>query len=259
VRTGKTHNPSLRKAIAMIELIFAITVMGIVMLSAPMLINRATQSSYVAMQQESIAAVAAQINMIMAAEWDAADTNISVIGEPVLSTFSTTFNPCTGTVDRPAGVTSSSGRYCKGLDNSYGHSASTTLGLEGTEGTFYDDIDDYHNAAYQVTVYNSETYQTYEGDYIDRNITLTSQVYYGDDVPRKADNTASTGGYDQNITFSNPFRNTSTTSTNIKLITVTLSSANTADELRDKNIRLSAFMCNIGAPKPDLISNAGDL
>jgi len=44
-----------RKAIAMIELIFAIVVMGIVMLSAPMLVNKATQSSYVALQQESIA------------------------------------------------------------------------------------------------------------------------------------------------------------------------------------------------------------
>jgi len=250
----------MRRAIAMIELIFAITVMGIVMLSAPMLINRATQSSYVALQQESVAAVAAQLNMIMAAEWDAADTNVSVIGEPVLRTVSTTLNQCVGTAERPAGVTSSSGRYCKGLDNSYGHTASTTLGPEGTEGTYYDDIDDYNNASYKISVYNSESYQTHIGDYIDQNITLSSSVYYGDDVPRKADGNPSTGGYDENITFSNPFRNTSSTSTNIKLITVTLTSNNPAAELStNKSIRLSAFMCNIGAPKPELISNESTL
>lgn len=241
----------MRNAIAMIELVFAITVMGVVMLSAPMLINRATQSSYVALQQESVAALAAQINMIMTTQWDAADTN-ATIGEPVLRTASTVFNQCQGTVKMPAGVTAGNGRYCQGLDGSFGHTASSTLGAEGTEGTFYDDVDDYNGISVGLSVYNYETIATYMGDYIDLNISITSTVYYGDDIPKKADGTPSAGGYDQNITFSNPFKDTNTSSTNIKLITVRLTSNNPVSELSDKDIRLSAFVCNIGAPKRDL-------
>jgi len=74
-----------RHAIAMIELIFSIVVMGLVMLSAPMLINKATQSSYVALQQESVAALATQLNTIMTTQWDENDTN-ATRGEPVLRT-----------------------------------------------------------------------------------------------------------------------------------------------------------------------------
>ncbi len=241
-----------RRAIAMIELIFAITVMGIVMLSAPMLVNKATQSSYVALQQESIAAAAAQINMIMTAEWDEADTN-DTIGEPILRTSaSASISPCAGVSAQPVSVTSPSGRYCKGKDgNFYSATALTALAAEAGEGSsFLDDIDDYNNKSYKLNIYNSESYATYKGDYIDKNITMTSSIFYGDDTPRKADNTPSAGGYDKNINFSNPFRNNAPAgSTNIKLISVVLTSNNKADELSSKNIRLSAFMCNIGAPK----------
>ena len=242
-----------RKAIAMIELIFAIVVMGIVMLSAPMLVNKATQSSYVAFQQESIAAAAAQINMIMTGAWDEADTN-DTIGEPLLRTSTSAFlAPCAGTAPQPIGVTSPSGRYCKGkkYGNFYSATIPTALGTEAGEGDFFlDDIDDYDNKEYNLTIYNSEAYPTYKGDYIDKNITITSYIVYGDDRPNKADGTLSSGGYDKYTTFSNPFRtNVTAGSTNIKLITVVLTSNNDAEELSYKNIRLSAFMCNIGAPK----------
>jgi len=230
----------------MIELIFAITVMGIVMLSAPMLINRATQSTYVALQQESIAAAAAQINMIMSSEWDAIDANMT-IGTPVLQTNSAVFNQCT-TNTPPSGVTDANGRYCVGKDgNRYFATAPNKLGPEGTEGTFYDDVDDYNGQSFGLSVYNSETYQTYKGDYIDVNITVSSSVFYGDDVPRNKDGVV--GTYGTTTTFSNPFSSTITSgSTNIKLISVTLGTTNTTDEINRKSIRLSTFMCNIGAP-----------
>ena len=151
-----------RNGIAMIELIFAITVMGIVMLSAPMLINRATSGAYVAMQQESVAAAATQINMIMTAEWDEMDTNVTR-GEPVLRTASTVFNQCTGTRDMPAGVTAASGRYCKTLDGTNPPPfASIALGKDTGEGlNYFDDIDDYDGNVTTVSVYNAETYPTY--------------------------------------------------------------------------------------------------
>ncbi len=247
-----------RKAIAMIELIFAIVIMGIVMLSAPMLIDRSTASTYVALQQESIAAAAAQINMIMTANWDHSDTNITQ-GSPVLQTGSTSTkitNWC-ATREYPIGVTSISGRHCYRSDIDFPSSANA-LGTDGSEGAFYDDIDDYHNKDYIISVYEGETYATHQGDYLDRNITIESKVYYGDDTPRNATDTA--GDYAETTTFSNPFRHTITANTtNIKLITVTLTSSNPVDEISDKQMMLSAFMCNIGAPRPQLYSNKSSL
>jgi hypothetical protein len=221
--------------------------MGIVMMSAPMLINRSTQSSYIALQQESIATVAAQMNMIMTSEWDEIDTN-ATIGEPVLQTASTALSACTTVY--PTGVTAASGRYCRGKDGNY-YSASTTFGSD-TDDIYYDDIDDYHDQNFSLSVYNAESYATYQGDYIDKNIIVRSLIYYGDDDPKKANGTSS-GGYQETTTFSNPFRTIMSTSTNIKLITAELSSTNSVDELNAKRIRLSAFMCNIGAPA-DIIS-----
>ena len=241
----------------MIELIFAIVIMGIVMMSAPMLINRSVQSSYTALQQESIAAAAAQIDMIMTAEWDHMDTN-ATIGEPVLKTVSTIFNQCAGSEAHPKGVTSASGRYCKGLGGpAISYSASSILSTEGVEGGIYDDVDDYNNQSYSVKVYHNEIYATHLGDYIDRNISITSHVYYGEDTPK--DTSDNNGNYATSTTFANPFRHIKSNTTNIKLINVSLTSSAPASEISDKSISLSAFMCNIGAPRPNIISNESSL
>jgi hypothetical protein len=248
----------------MIELIFAITIMGIVVMSIPMLIKQSTASSYVALQQESIAAAAVQVNTIMTTAWDYWDTN-ATIGEPVLKTVSMTFGQCTGGATTPKGVTAASGRYCLGLGGppiSYSATPYGSFGTEGNEGISYDDVDDFDQRSYTIKVYHGENYPTYMGDYIDTNITVTSRIYYSDDTPRLANGNTSPTGFDQTTTFSNPFRDLNTTpanvSTNIKIISVTLSSQNPAEELKDKNITLSAFMCNIGAPKK-ILSNEGSL
>jgi len=239
-----------RKAIAMIELIFAIVVMGIVMMSAPMLIQTSSQSSYVALQQESIAAAASQIGMILSSEWDELDTN-STIGEPVLRTASTTFGQCSGAQVHPVGVTSSSGRYCRGLNGSFGHTASSTLGVDLGD-YIYDDVDDYNNQVVNVKIYNGESILTEQGDYIDQDVAITTYVYYGNDLLTASTTTQKT--------FNNPFQTTFGTSTNLKLISVVLNSTNSATELSsDKTIRLSAFVCNIGAPSPTIISNESEL
>jgi type II secretory pathway pseudopilin PulG len=242
-----------RAAIAMIELIFSIVIIGLVMLSAPMLIDRSTKSTYIALQQESIAAAAAQINMIMTAEWDNSNT-FTTEGAPVLQTASTSTAITNCNTQHPVGVTSSSGRYCNGLASPTTFFNAGALGLNGTEGSIYDDIDDYDGQSYAVTVYENETYATHQGDYLDSNISIISRVYYGDDTPRNVSNAA--GTYQESTTFSNPFRNVITSNTtNIKLLTVQLTSSNPADEISDKQITLSAFMCNIGAPNPTLYNN----
>jgi len=238
----------------MIELIFAIVIIGITLMSAPMLISTASKSSMVALQQESIAAAVAQMNMILTAEWDNMDTN-ATIGEPVLTTDSTVFNQCTGGATRPNGVTSATGRYCIGLDGSGPYGASS-IGVDSTlgESLSYDDADDYNNQSYEVKPYAGDTYATYLGDYIDKNISITSKIYYGDDTPRNSTDAA--GNYQKSTRFANPFRhsNPAVGTTNIKLIHVQLTSTNPAAEIADKQINLSAFMCNVGAPK-QMINN----
>ncbi len=244
----------------MIELIFAIVVMGIAIMSAPMLIQRSSESSYVGLQQESIATAAVQIDVIMMAAWDHGDTN-DTVGEPVLRTVSTTLNQCPSGVGYPYGVSTSSGRPCPPVGTPPAFSQATPPGSLGKEGNeiatkgYYDDIDDYNNLSYDISIYNYESISTAEGDYIDQNITVTSTVIYGDDVPTDAGGTA--GSYGQTTTFSNPFRSKNI-STNIKIINVTLTSNNPAAELNSKSITMSAFMCNIGAPQK-ILSNESSL
>jgi len=239
----------------MIELIFAITIMGIVLMSAPMLVSRSVQSSFTALQQESIAAASAQISMIMTAAWDHNDAN-TTIGMPVLLTDSGTgaVSPLivNCTTDAPVGVSSSSGRYCKNIGMPFYWASHIALD------SAYEDIDDFNGLEGNVTLYNSESYDSSRGDYIDKNVKIAVSVSYGDDVPRNAGGGLA-GGYKKNTTFSNPFRTSTTaTTSNIKLISVTLTSNSPSSELSNKNITLSAFMCNIGAPK-DLISNKAGL
>jgi len=242
-----------RKAIAMIELIFAIVIMGITMMSAPMLIDRATKSSYVALQQESIAAGTTQLAMVMTKAWDNADINTSNY-IPILQTNSgagagAVLQNCTS--DNPLGVSMAIARYCRDTAITSSFYTATPIGQEDAN---FDDIDDYNGSTSIVSIYNAENATS---DYIDKDINITTNVYYGDDTPRRVNNNPSAGGYDRDIDFSNPFRNTSATTTHIKLITITLTSDNSAAELNDKNIFLSAFMCNIGAPQEFINNKAG--
>ncbi len=229
-----------RPAIAMIELIFAIVIMGIVMMSAPMLIATSTQSGYAAMQQEAISTTASQIQTIMSVMWDENDTKDS-IGAPILQTSVTN---CT--TKTPLGTTSQSGRYC--LDalasNSKTYSATppSLLKHETSDGNIYDDIDDYDTNDTVLEV--NETTTTPEGDYIDTKITITSAVRYANSAFGSTTN-------------SNPFDAAASATTDVKLISVVTTSSTSASEL-SKNIRMSAFMCNIGAPK-EILSNEGAL
>ncbi|MEJ2488728.1 MAG: hypothetical protein P8Y50_02830, partial [Sulfurovaceae bacterium] len=65
-----------RKAIAMIELIIAIVIMGIAFLAIPMINNEAIKSDENAMLQESIAAGASQTELILTMKWDENSSDI---------------------------------------------------------------------------------------------------------------------------------------------------------------------------------------
>ena len=228
------HN--IRPAIAMIELIFAIVIIGLVLMSAPMLMQTASKSGYVAMQQEGISEAASRVNMIMGYPWDEAnvDDNTSNV---LLQTGSSTSglteqNRTIGvlTVEgyRP-GTPIESLRNFKAPGNSR-LNASSTLSSESDE----DDIDDFIGTV-GLKLAGAGT----GADYIESNATIaTSIIYLGDDTNES--------GYSHNsITYIPDFDHPKASS-NIKGITVSLTSASTSPSELDKNITLRAFSCNIG-------------
>jgi len=234
-----------RKGIAMIELIFSIVVMGIVLSSAPMLVSQSTNSSLVAFQQESIAIVSAQINTLSTYAWDEENTelkspnsllNVNNGNNELLQQDGTTKRGINYALSFPVNRL----RRYSDINISIAVNASGTFGADGnaTDGDTDDDIDDFIVNPL-ILVSDGTGNQANEGEYMDRNITLTTAVTFGFD--QASSYTNPTGIF----AFSQPFTDNGTPEENIKLITVTL----TTDEatLADKTITLRAFMCNIGA------------
>jgi len=232
--------PALRPAVAMIELIFAIVVMGLILMSIPEITRQSTQSTFTAYQQEAITTLASHLQTVMSHQWD--NENNQTIGYPVLQTASTAIPSCSS--NHPIGTSDAEGRYC--IDNYGNHRSASSIGVDGDDEYGFDDIDDFDGNVTTLTLYGNEAILTETGEYVDLNITITTQVLYGEDSPRLADGTLSALG--QSVTYSNPFDSNSTSTRNIKLISVTLTTNNPAEELA-KEMRLSAFMCNLGAPK----------
>jgi type II secretory pathway pseudopilin PulG len=221
-----------RRGIAMIELIFAIVVIGIVMMSVPNLSRISSRSTYTTLQQESIAEAASALGLMSTLSWDENSKGA------VVKTESPNIPACSPS--RPQGVTALSGRPCVDKNASILGSATDT-GEPTNSPIEFDDVDDYRFSSRVVSVPGAEnSYTTSSGDIIDTEINVTVTVTYGNDA---APGTAA---------YPNPFNGNlpaGVNTTNIKLISVLLRSTNVAEEINTKQIRMSAFMCNIGAPK----------
>ena len=213
-----------RKAIAMIELIFAIVVIGIALLSVPNLILRATESGYTAMQQEAIAAAASDMSLILTKRWDEANTDPR-LPAVILETNSTT----TGL--RLADRNNLHSRtYFSATGGTRSASASTTFQNNLDDDIVDDDIDD-------VASVTAGHVEDGTQDLIDTILVTTSVSYLND----------SSGNWNGvSTTYDDPFSATSTASTNVKGIEMTLTSGGTTPELQ-KTIKLKAFSCNIGS------------
>lgn len=214
-----------RKAVAMIELIFAIVVMGIAMLAIPMITTQSSRSVESAIMQESISTVASQIQMIMARHWDANNEDPTLGSyRPILKTNSTFFANRGGLNIGMEGRTN--------ISNT-GVEIDATSSLDFND-TGLNDVDDYNGIA---TLLNSVvTSTTSAGDYIDKKMKMTSTVSYSDDTITLGPTTT----FNYNPSGAVPPGGT----TNIKRISVTLKS--TESTFADKNITLNAFSCNIG-------------
>ena len=107
-----------------------------------------------------------------------------------------------------------------------------------------DDVDDFTGRDMNLTLVGDIVDQNNvnEGEYIDKNISIDTNVAYGNDAASYASGTGV-------FAFSNPAPAAAGT-TFIKLITTQLTSVSVSDDLNDKDITLKAFMCNIGAARP---------
>ncbi len=232
----------MRPAIAMLELIFAIVIMGIILMSAPMLISTAAKSGYVAIQQEAINEAASQVNMIMGYHWDENDADERYI-DPLLQVSSTTAGLVeAGTTGRRPGTPKESYRTfirSDGVDDL----AASTIGTSDTGETGdhdEDDIDDFNG---DTSLFEIEPAGPV--DYVEdtTTININTTVRYISDTATY--NTSSlTFSPDLNISSGTT---SSASSTNIKRITVTLTSS--GPEELEKEIILHGFSCNIGGYK----------
>jgi len=209
-----------KKAIAMIELIFALVIMGIVLMSAPMLINQSIRSSNVALQQEAIVATASQTDIILSMHWDEANANVPAGESPILETNRPNFT------FPPAGLDGIFGRTTQ--DGSVTLTPST-IGTDVNETVYtdYDDVDDYHQSSFGLMLYNAENTTVSAGEYADTDINISTTVQYT-----------------QETALSTPIAAGDVS--NIKFITVNLTNNRKDIPELEKNITMKAFSCNIG-------------
>ena len=223
----------------MIELIFALVIMGIVLMSAPMLIQQSIKSSNVALQQEAIVAAASQTSIVLSMHWDENNTDIPVGESPILELNKTTppsptMSIIAGMVPHqtvpftfpPAGLTA--GIYVRTIPEANNTlSPSITLGADfnETDYTQFDDVDDYANSTFGLMLFNNENTSSDVGEYVDTNISIATTI----DYTQETDVSMSTGG----------------AVSNVKFITVNLTNNQNIPEL-EKNITMQAFSCNIG-------------
>ena len=233
-----------RKAIAMIELIFAIVIMGIVMMSAPRLLSQASKSSMMVAQQEAIASVSTNIGMILTRHWDEQDTNSST-RPPILITKGNSALNQVEINGKPTG-------NMKGMPALSSRSFLTSLGEElnatkvadfKTEADF-DDVDDYDGDSAELgNPLSTDSTSTQAGDYIDDSLVITTTVSYISDNP-------TSGSYaSSSLNLNAPFSSASSgTTSNIKSVMNNVKSGDHDDEL-GVDVTLRAFTCNIGTYK----------
>ena len=233
-----------RAGIAMIELIFAIVIMGIALLSIPNLLATSSKSTFGILEQEGVAMAASHTNALMTYAWDEKNTNtlgtyvnnklhVGASGDNLLSSAGVSVTKFPASRRRTFTIAAASASAIGG---------DTNATLVDTD----DDVDDFNNKVTTTVqaVLGGTISSADQGEYIDVNISQTTNVNYASDT---ASYDSATGVF----TFPDPFAAAGPgTTTNIKIINTLLASNSPDVELQEKQIALRAFMCNIGAASP---------
>lgn len=216
----------MRKAASMLELVIAIVVMGIAVMSLPLILTQSQNANAIALQQEVILATKTKLGYILAYEWDANSYDANASVSRVLDTN---------------GSTSANAAFYTNTTRRIGHmqadnrrrlgdtmAVPTTNGGANWGSVALGDIDDFDSKTEHTTVVSADM------DYI-FNLELNSTITYISDAP-------STGTYNnQDMNFSFDASSAPANPTNIKMITV-----RTKDTSNSVNIILRAFASNIG-------------
>jgi len=220
-----------RKASSMLELVVAIVVMGIAMMTLPMMLTQVQSNNEFAMQQEAILMARTELGDILTYPWDE-NTTDSSLNVGVLDTQGdSNFNryPDSNSVRRKGHVKADKRRKFFAAYTP----ATSSLGKEGSD---YNDLDDFitlNNHDINLTDAN-DTNATLGYKLSDSNMTI-SVKYLNDSTTYDIIN--GIAKFDINTSAPTP-----TGATNLKLIEVSL-----VNSLFDSNITLRAFSANIGA------------
>ena len=220
---------NLRPAIAMIELIFALVIIGITLMSAPMLISTASKSSTSAIAQEAITEASSQVNIIMGYHWDENSADESFL-DPILITSVTNIDlDEDGVTGRRKGTPNESSRRFVRSDGARLNATPITAGNSPEN-----DINDFAGVTNLTKIEDSLV------DYVLKTtVNINTAISYSTD-------TLVSGGYNQPSITYNPFSDVASGSTtNIKSITVKVTTTNEGSEL-NQTVKISAFSCNIG-------------
>lgn len=218
-----------RYAFTMIELIFALVIMGIVFLTLPLILINDSSSVEQNLIQEAVFASSAKLGQVLTYPWDenSPDPGTTLTASNVLRT-----QTATPTVfDRVGTSDFRVGHIIQPLHrrltpNSAERNASTPLGADGGD---LDDLDDFHGTT-ETLIPTTST-----GGY-KKNYQITTTVSYLTDTP------VFIGANDVNYTFDTGA--ISANPTNIKMI-------ETVTDQNDSNVwstivRLRTFSANIG-------------
>ena len=252
----------MRKAIAMIELIFAMVIIAITLLSVPNLISKTTQASKNAITQEAISNAAAQLDIALTSFWDE-NATVPQAGNPILVVDSNisglqeqniTVNLKNGAtfikVGKRAGSPKDTSRvYAIDTNTPNGARYTATpvnaLGFDANDNNITDDVDDFNNRDTTISLEAAgQNAKAIDGDYKDTTITMHTDVAYIDERPTTVNPSGNLDFNHTNVSYDDPFvKNSSNKTTNIKLITLTL----TSQDDPNKRVILRAFSCNIGS------------
>jgi len=213
----------LKKAFSLIEVVFAIVIVSISLMSVPMLLKEASKSDEYSIIQESVLAASTKMGNIISYPWDD-------------SSYDTT-NKILRVLDVSSGD-SELDRYLASVNQNYriGH-------VVGDQRRRFFDSVAYPGGKYptsgtatlnNISAFNGQSF-TIGGsgayDYKDASITMVSKVYYISDATDYS-------LQDISITLT---PTSIATSTNIKVIEL-----NTTSPMLSRSFILRTFMCNIG-------------
>ena len=251
-----------KRGIAMVELIFALVIMGIALMSAPMLIHQSIQRSNIALQQESIASLASHTGILLTKYWDEGDANLSNGVAPIITLsnpvgMAPPIPPIPPVPPLPPMPPFATPFGFAGIENnvtgrtvtvSDANVVASVLGHDSGINDF-NDIDDYNGHDVNLTIFNNENSTVGAlGDYIDVDINISTQVTFVSDRLPVGNNFGIITNVGNMIFDSLPGGVTPFpvgNDSNIKFIQTTLTSNSPALELQ-KNIVLRAFSCNLG-------------